>query len=196
MLVGALVGAMAGAGGAAGCRPLLADRAWWWLAPAGAVLGGLTGLSVAGGWWVAVAFAIVAGAAPVLATVDVLVHRLPFAVTVPVGVTSLGCLVGEAITADEGDRLVRAVVAAVAVGVVFLVIALVSRGGMGLGDVVLAAVLALSLGWISWSAVWGGLLAGLVAAAAFAAIARCRSHERFPLGPFLILGWLMIVYFG
>ncbi|MFD0555677.1 type IV leader peptidase family protein [Stackebrandtia endophytica] len=196
MLVGVLVGAISGVSGVAGCRPVLVDRAWWWLAPAGAVLGGLTALVVDGGWWVAAAFAVVAGTAPALAVVDVLVHRLPFPVTIPVGLVSLGCFSAAAVTEGGGGRLVRAVVAAVVVGAVFLVISLASRGGLGLGDVVLAAVLALSLGWVSWRAVWGGMLAGLVAAAIVTAIAGYQRYERFPLGPFLIFGWLTIVYFG
>lgn len=85
--------------------------------------------------------------------------------------------------------------AAVAGGLLFLVIALVSRGGMGMGDVKFAAVLGLYFGFklsllIFWLAFFLGGLAGVMAL-----LCGKSRKEALPFGPFLCLAaWIGMLY--
>ena len=81
------------------------------------------------------------------------------------------------------------ILTAAGVGAFFLAVHLVSRSGLGLGDVKLATAAAVTLGWpLAVSA----MVLGLWAAGAFAAfllLTRRRGrHDGIPLGPFLALG--------
>ena len=86
-----------------------------------------------------------------LALIDLRHRLLPDRVVLPsiaVGAVLLGLA-----AALEGDwaALLRAAVAAVVLFVVFLVMALISPAGLGMGDVKLAALLGLYLGWLGWN---------------------------------------------
>ena len=79
----------------------------------------------------------------------------------------------------------------------FLVIALVSRGGMGLGDVKMAALMGAMLGWpgvlaaVFLAVIGGGLISLLLLA--FKVKGR---KEGIPFGPFLALGTLAAMFWG
>jgi len=77
----------------------------------------------------------------------------------------------------------------VAGGGILLAVTIISRGGMGMGDVKLGAVMGIYLGWPNvltavFLAAFGGAAAGLLAVL-FAGKTR---HYRMPFGPFLALG--------
>jgi leader peptidase (prepilin peptidase)/N-methyltransferase len=77
-------------------------------------------------------------------------------------------------------------------------LSLLYRGGMGLGDVKLAGVLGLYLGWLGWSAVWigtfaGFLLGGLVGAVLLLTRAATRKSA-IPFGPAMLAGALLAVF--
>jgi len=67
--------------------------------------------------------------------------------------------------------------------------------GVGLGDVKLAGLLGLVLGFRSWTTVYIGTLAAFVLATIFIVFSGFRpgSRERVPLGPFLVAGTLVAV---
>ena len=98
-------------------------------------------------------------------------------------VAALG-VAGEARPATAGLGLV-------ACGGGLLAVHLVSPGGMGMGDVKLAALIGLVLGALGWTyvavAVMVGVLAGGLAAVAMLAAGR-RRKDTLPFGPFLALG--------
>jgi leader peptidase (prepilin peptidase)/N-methyltransferase len=126
-----------------------------------------------------------------LAAIDVAEQRLPSALVLPVYPVVLAVWVIAAFQERDGGALLRSLVAMAAVFLVFLLIALVS-GGLGAGDVRLAGVLGLVLGWHSWTAVIAGVLLGLacagVVAAMLIAIGRAGIRTSIPLGPALIAG--------
>ncbi|HMA46261.1 MAG TPA: prepilin peptidase, partial [Frankiaceae bacterium] len=66
--------------------------------------------------------------------------------------------------------------------------------GMGYGDVKLAGLLGLTLGWLGWGAVLLGLVAGVgcggLAALGVLALRRAQRRTRIPYGPFLLAGAL------
>lgn len=89
------------------------------------------------------------------------------------------------------DAWIRGVIAMAGLTLAMLVIGVVSRGGIGGGDVYLAPLLGLMLGFKSYDAVIGGTFVGFVLGALFAitllAKGKGRKH-RFAFGPFLVIG--------
>jgi leader peptidase (prepilin peptidase)/N-methyltransferase len=81
--------------------------------------------------------------------------------------------------------------------VIFLLIALVSRGGMGWGDVKLAALIGLATGFplVFLAVIMGAILGGIVAVALLIARRRKR-REMIPFGPFLALAAMATLLWG
>jgi leader peptidase (prepilin peptidase)/N-methyltransferase len=80
---------------------------------------------------------------------------------------------------------------------IFLLIALVSRGGMGWGDVKLAALIGLATGFplVFVAIIMGAILGGIVAVALVIAKRRKR-RETIPFGPFLALATMVTLLWG
>jgi leader peptidase (prepilin peptidase)/N-methyltransferase len=81
--------------------------------------------------------------------------------------------------------------------VIFLLIALVSRGGMGWGDVKLAALIGLATGFplVFLAIIMGAILGGIVAVALMIAKKRKR-RETIPFGPFLAVAAMITLLWG
>jgi leader peptidase (prepilin peptidase)/N-methyltransferase len=78
----------------------------------------------------------------------------------------------------------------------FLVVVL-SKGGMGMGDVVLAGLLGLMVGFpLVFVALFLGILAGGIIAAALLISRRKKRREAMPFGPFLCLGGMVTLLWG
>lgn len=143
------------------------------------------------------AFLYLAAVSIALVLIDLDTHRLPNALVVPaylVGAVLLG--VAGALT-GSWSSLVLAAVGMAALGGVYLVLALVRPGGMGMGDVKLAGVLGLFLGALGLpellvGAVAGSVLGGLAGVVLLVA-GRARSSA-VAFGPWLIAGaWVGIL---
>jgi leader peptidase (prepilin peptidase)/N-methyltransferase len=80
---------------------------------------------------------------------------------------------------------------------IFLLIAIVSRGGMGWGDVKLAALIGLATGFplVFFAIIMGAILGGIVAVALVIAKKRKR-RETIPFGPFLALAAMVTLLWG
>ncbi|MFC5745651.1 prepilin peptidase [Actinomadura rugatobispora] len=156
------------------------------------VLGGLLGSSV-----LLAALLYLAGVGTLLAFIDLRVERLPDRFTLPsYGVAS--ALLALAVPFTEGGvgRLVHACAGMAALFALFAVQAVLVPGGIGLGDVKLAGVLGLYLGWFGAATWWTGLLTmyllGGVAAFAVMAVRRSRAGS-IPFGPSMLLGTLAAI---
>jgi leader peptidase (prepilin peptidase)/N-methyltransferase len=135
------------------------------------------GLSANGFAWSAVQVVLVG-----IAGYDVATRRIPNVVTVPV---ALGAVLLRA--AFVRSSLAEVVVAGVAAFAVFFVLAMVLRGGIGMGDVKLAGMLGFLLG----RAVFGALAIGILTGGLFAAVVLARSRSRratMAYGPYLCFG--------
>lgn len=109
-----------------------------------------------------------------------------------------------AIADGPTDRLVGALVGALAFGGILLVLHLVSPRALGFGDVRLGTLLGAAVGWGAWRAdhpvlapvegvMTALLVAGLVGAAAGVVLLAVRRRDLpFPFGPALALGGLVV----
>lgn len=100
---------------------------------------------------------------------------------------------------DSRSAVEAAIGAAAAFGVLFLV-HFISPKGMGFGDVRLAAVLGLHLGWLMLGQVAVGLFLSFALSAvigvALIATGRKTRKDKVPFGPFLAAGTLLAVLVG
>lgn len=139
-----------------------------------------------------IAFLVLAAAAVALAAIDLDVHRLPDRIVLPTGATGL-VLLG---TVDvlRGDLVSAGVAAAGAGGAALLyaVLWFVKPGGMGLGDVKLAAVLGLFLGQLGVAPLVVGVAAGFLLGAVFGGallvLRRATRSSGIPFGPWMLAG--------
>jgi leader peptidase (prepilin peptidase)/N-methyltransferase len=121
-------------------------------------------------------------------------HRL-----IPDRITLPGIAVGLVLSGLRGGpwELGGALVAAVGAGAVLLLIAVASRGGMGGGDVKLAAMMGAFLGWplIAVGLFVGVIIGGVVAVALLAAGLKGRK-DHIPFGPALAVGGFVAMEWG
>ncbi len=113
--------------------------------------------------WAIPAFAYLVAIAVSLSLIDIDVHRLPDAIVLPSYGAALALLALASWNpggASDWPALGRAAIGAVAMFSVYFVMVLVYPAGMGFGDVKLAGVLGLFLGWTGW----GALIVGWFAA--------------------------------
>ncbi len=144
------------------------------------------------------AFLLLGAVAAAVSISDVTAWRIPSAVVLPAypavaALLALAC-------APDGPwwPLARAGLAAGLVAAGYLLLALAAPGQLGLGDVRLGGLLAAYLGYLGWSAVATGVLAGWLLAAVVMAVRRPGStgHRVLPFAPFLVAGTLVAVLVG
>jgi leader peptidase (prepilin peptidase)/N-methyltransferase len=140
--------------------------------------------------WLGVAFVLLL----VPVTLIDLDHRI-----IPNVLMAIGAVVAVALVlVTQPGALVEHLIAAVAAGGFLLVAAIAYPGGMGMGDVKLAAVMGLFLGREVGPAMLVALLAGALAGAAIIAHRGAREGRKtaIPFGPFLALGGVVAVFAG
>lgn len=134
----------------------------------------------------------------VLAFIDVAIRRLPDPLTLPsyaIGAALLG--VAAVVTRDGGTRYLHALAGMGALAVFYAVQWFFLPDQIGLGDVKLAGVLGLYLGWLGLAGVVLGVFAihvlgGLYAGALLAA-RRADRKATVPFGPFMLAGTLIAI---
>lgn len=160
-----------------------------------AVSTGLLAGALAGPQLAAYLLAAVLGV--LLAAVDLRCLRLPDPLVAAMALLSVLPLIGLAAVAGEPGRCMRAGLAAALSFAVYLLLAVLPGGGLGFGDVKLAAVLGFLLGWVGWPAVGLGLvLPHLIngpVALFLLVTGRARRGTALPFGPALLAGALLAV---
>jgi leader peptidase (prepilin peptidase)/N-methyltransferase len=134
-----------------------------------------------------------------LALIDVETHRLPDRIVVPTFVVMVALFTASAAVEGDWGRLLSALVGAAALFAFYLLLALVRPGGMGMGDVKLAAVLGLALGWAGWAPLVVGAFAAFLLGGLFGVVLlasrRVRRGGGIPFGPWMLAGaWIGILF--
>jgi leader peptidase (prepilin peptidase)/N-methyltransferase len=146
------------------------------------------------------AFCILGAALVALVWIDLHEFRLPREITYTAFVLSSIVIVIAALVSDEPERIWQAAFGAGIALVIMGVIYLASRGGMGDGDVRLAPLLGLHLGYLNPGIVpvglfWGFLIGAVVGV--FAMIVGTAGRKtQLPFGPFLAVGTVAAVFAG
>ena len=155
-----------------------------------------------------VAVLLLAAALITVSVIDLQLLRIPDRITFPTLALALPLILAITVHRDVTDAFQGAVVGA---GVYFLLLFvphLAYPKGMGFGDVKLALVMGLYLGWVGWTATYPiagpirlvlyALILGCVIGVVFGLVVQVVTRRRgaFPFGPALALGCLVVVYFA
>lgn len=146
------------------------------------------------------AFMYLASVSVALALIDVDVRRLPDSLVLPM-IPVGALLLGAASLVDlHPDALLRGAVGAAAQLLLYLALALVRPGGMGMGDVKLAAGLGFFLAWLGWPTLIVGAFAAFLVGGAVGAVLlitkRATRTSAIPFGPFMLGGAWIAIFFG
>jgi leader peptidase (prepilin peptidase)/N-methyltransferase len=135
-----------------------------------------------------------------LALIDLDIQKLPNKLTLPsyaVGAVLLGVA---ALAGHDAGPLLRAFVGMAVLCVGYFALAFVYPPGMGLGDVKLAGVLGLYLGWLGWGSLIVGVFAGFVLGGLLGIGLILKGSAgrktKIPFGPFMVAGALLAVFVG
>ncbi len=150
--------------------------------------------------WDLPAFLYFAAVAVALALIDIDVKRLPNVITLPsYAVAGLLLLVPAAVGGRWGDYL-TAWLGALALFAFYFLVAFVYPAGMGFGDVKLAGLIGLYLGWLGWGSLLVGAFLGFLLGALFGValllLGRGGRKTRIPFGPYMLAGAFLAVIWG
>ena len=149
---------------------------------------------------VLVAFLYFASISIALTLIDLDTHRLPNVIVLPSYVVTGGLFTVAALLAGDWAPLLRAGIGMAALYVFYFLLRLVKPSGMGGGDVKLAGIIGICLGWIGFGGlVVGGLAAfllGGIFGIALLLLRRAGRKTAIPFGPWMILGGWTGVFAG
>jgi leader peptidase (prepilin peptidase) / N-methyltransferase len=131
------------------------------------------------------------------ARIDLVTQTLPNPILVITGLVGLSVFSLAAFANANWSNLIRGLTAAAIAFVIALAVYVLTRGGLGEGDVKFAPVIWLPLGWLSWGAAFAGYLVAAGVALLFAITIALRQRRwrgvRLPLGPALAMGVILVV---
>ena len=130
-----------------------------------------------------------------LVLVDLAVQRLPDRLTLPAYPVLVTLLALTAIIEHDGGALGRALLGGLALAACYLVLALLSGGRLGGGDVKLAGLIGLALGWLGWGPLVTGAGLGFMLAAIVSLVLlagrRVTKTTLISFGPYMLGGALL-----
>lgn len=144
-----------------------------------------------------VAFAFLGALSVALSAIDIAVQRLPDRLTLPAFPVLIALLAGSAAIQHDAGALVRALLGGAALAICYLLLALLRPGQLGGGDIKLAGLAGLVLGWLGWATLLAGAALGFllsaVAILALLAARRITLRNAICFGPFLLGGTLLAI---
>jgi leader peptidase (prepilin peptidase)/N-methyltransferase len=148
--------------------------------------------------WSLPAFLYLAAIAIALAVIDLDVHRLPNAIVLPSYVVAFVLLAVAAGLDSDWGAIARGLAAMALLWSGYRFRAWLKPGGMGGGDVKLAGLLGLYLGYLSPAAVavgtFAGFLLGGLVGVVLLATGRATGRTQVPFGPAMLAGALLAVF--
>jgi leader peptidase (prepilin peptidase)/N-methyltransferase len=135
-----------------------------------------------------------------LALIDLDVKRLPNSIVLPSYLVAAALLGMAAVIQHDGGAYIRALLGMGALFGFYFLLAFIYPAGMGFGDVKLAGVLGLYLGWLGWGEVISGgflgFLFGGVVGVALMVLQKAGRKTQIPFGPYMLAGTLVAVVAG
>ena len=133
-----------------------------------------------------------------LTAIDLEHHRLPDAIVLPSYAVAAVAFGTSALLAGDGERLAITAAGGGLMFATYLALAVISPRGMGMGDVKLAGVIGLYLGWAGWAALAVGTLAAFLLGGALGllliALRKASRSTGIPFGPWMLGGaWIGIL---
>ena len=142
-----------------------------------------------------VALLYLAAVSVALAAIDIKLHRLPNRIVLPSYIVGIVLLVNSSLLSVDFAAILRMMIGLAVLWGGYYVLAFSVPGGMGFGDVKLAGLLGLFLGWLGWGSLAVGAFAAFLLGGLFAlglVIARRANRKSgIPFGPWMLAGaWL------
>jgi len=175
----------------------------WWGLTGYAEMWETASRSTPGAWalgLVIVALLYFAAVSIVLTLIDLDTHRLPNSIVLPSYLVAGALFTAAALVSGDLLALLRAVIGMAALYVFYFTLRLVRPSGMGGGDVKLAGLIGIHLGWIGWGALAVGAFAAFVFGGLFGVVLmlarRAGRKTAIPFGPWMIAGAWTGVFAG
>jgi leader peptidase (prepilin peptidase)/N-methyltransferase len=150
--------------------------------------------------WALPAFLYLAAVAVALALIDLDTKKLPNVLVLPSYVVGVVLLGAAAFAEREPWLAVRALIGMAVLYAIYFALAFAYPAGMGFGDVKLAGVVGLYLGYLGWPTWTVGWLLGFFLGGVFGVVAmvarRATRKTMVPYGPFMILGAFLAIWWG
>ena len=133
-----------------------------------------------------------------LSVIDLKVHRLPNQLVAWFTATQIATLI--ALSLDEINDLKLPILVAIGTSAIYLILFVLSRGSLGMGDVKFAFPLGLTVGWYApelWLiAIFGTFLSAGVVALVGIIAKRMNRESKLALGPYMFLSTLLTCVVG
>lgn len=141
---------------------------------------------------IAVAVLFFAAVSVILSVIDIKSHRLPNTIVLPSYLVSFCLLALACVFGADWTALLRAAIAMAALFGFYFLLRAIRPGGMGGGDVKLAGLIGIQLGWFGWGSVVVGTLVAFVFGGLFGLvlllIRRAGRRTAIPFGPWMLAG--------
>jgi leader peptidase (prepilin peptidase)/N-methyltransferase len=151
------------------------------------------------GWYLPMLF-IFASALVVITFIDLEFQIIPDVISLPgivIGLAASQFLIIDPFSPDDTLGFINSLIGAVAGGGVFFLIVILSRGGMGGGDVKMMAMIGAFTGWKGvFLTTLVGSLVGSIVGVALMIFSGAGRKTKVPFGPFLALGAIVSIFFG
>lgn len=146
-----------------------------------------------------VAYLYLAAISIALALIDIDTHRLPNAIVLPSYVVAAVLLAASGLLNQDFDALLWAAIGCVALWMAYFAMAFIYPAGMGFGDVKLAGLLGMYLGFLGLGPLLIGAFAAFLLGGLFAVglviTKRASRKSGIPFGPWMLLGaWVGILW--
>ncbi|GAB2465356.1 leader peptidase (prepilin peptidase)/N-methyltransferase [Conyzicola lurida] len=147
-----------------------------------------------------VAFLYFAAISVALTGIDIDTHKLPNAIVLPAYPVVAILLIAASLIYGDYTQLLQAAIGGAILFAVYFLMALVYPGGMGFGDVKLAGVIGVILGFLDWGSLIIGAFAAFLLGGLFGiALLLTRKAGRksgIPFGPWMLAGAWIGIFFG
>jgi len=142
--------------------------------------------------WAVPAYLYLTAVGIALGFIDADTHRLPNAIVLPSYPVLAALLTLASWGSDDWPALLRAVIGAAALWLLYACLMVVKQGGMGFGDVKLAGLVGACLAWLGWGSLVVGAFAAFLFGGAMAvgllAVGRAGRRTQIPFGPWMLVG--------